>query len=188
MREIKRLRSFVLGISLSMLTATSYAESSGLNLSLPENNYNLSRQTPLYLAVNNVGNENHQQLAVKASPEPFEEPLFSENKIHQYLGLGTLGMVVLSAISPKEEDGIHEYAAVLAAAGGAATVTSGLISHWDDFDLSKGITEPDNMHFLLGTLGAAAMLAAIAQAPDSGHNNFGIAGGVAMGVAIKLTW
>lgn len=118
----------------------------------------------------------------------FEAPLFSDNKVHQYLGIGALSFLALAIVSPKEEDGPHEYFATGAAALGAATVTSGLITHWDDFDFDDGLSDPDNLHMLLGTTGALLMVAAVAQAPEGGHAGLGIAGGVAMGVAVKMTW
>lgn len=118
----------------------------------------------------------------------FEAPLFSANKVHQYLGIGALGLLALAIVSPKEEDGAHEYFATGAAALGAAAATSGLIYHWDDFDFDDGLSDPDNLHMMLGATGALLMLAAIAQAPEGGHAGLGAAGGIAMGVAVKMTW
>jgi len=118
----------------------------------------------------------------------FEAPLFSGNKIHQYFGLGALGLLALAIVSPKEEGGPHEYFATGAAALGAAAATSGLIYHWDDFDFDDGFSDPDNLHMMLGATGTLLMLAAVSQAPEGGHPALGIAGGVAMGVAVKMSW
>lgn len=118
----------------------------------------------------------------------FETPLFSGNKVHQYLGLGALGLLALAIVSPKEEDGPHEYFATGSAVLGAAAATSGLIYHWDDFDFDDGLSDPDNLHMMLGSAGTLLMLAAISQAPEGGHAGLGIVGGVAMGVAVKMTW
>jgi len=133
-------------------------------------------------------------------PVEFEPPFFSRSNAHKYLGLGTLALVGLTAIAAPEEDesatvssksrtqGTHQSLGRLTAAMAAATVTSGLLAHWDDFHLEDGFTDPDNLHVMFGTLGAMLMLNAVSKAPGSGHPASGIAGGVAMGAAIKLTW
>lgn len=134
----------------------------------------------------------------------FEPPLFSGSNAHKYLGLGTLALVVATAVAPKpaeiegraptqaeldeQDSSAHAKLGRAAAAFAAATVTTGLLAHWDDFHLEDGFTDPDNLHALLGTAGALAMLAAINQAPAEQHAGMGMAGGVAMAVAIKLTW
>jgi hypothetical protein len=123
-----------------------------------------------------------------SSDATFEAPLFSGNKVHQYLGIGALGLLALAIVSPKGENGPHEYFATGSAVLGTAAATTGLIYHWDDFDFDDGLSDPDNLHMLLGSTGALLMLAAISQAPEGGHPALGIAGGVAMGVAVKLTW
>lgn len=184
----KWIGACALGMGLLSTAAVSYAGSPTLDLSLSDTDSYQWQKQPLYLVANDTERNKNTALSFDKSNDNFTEPLFSDSKVHQYLGLGTLALVALSAVLPKEEDGPHEYAATLAAAGAAATVTSGLITHWDDFDFSKGITEPDNMHMLLGSLGAAAMLLAVAAAPDGGHATTGIIGGLAMGVAVKITW
>jgi hypothetical protein len=118
----------------------------------------------------------------------FEEPTFTGEKMHQYLGLATLGLVALTAISPKEEDGPHELFGTAAAVTAGATVGTGLVYHWEDFKLSDGVTEPDNLHLILGSLGALMMAAAIGQAPEGGHAGLGIGGGALMATAVKITW
>lgn len=122
------------------------------------------------------------------STTAFEAPLFSGNKVHQYFGIGALGLLALAIISPKEENGPHEYFATGSAVLGAAAATSGLIYHWDDFNFDDGFSDPDNLHMMLGSAGTLLMLAAISQAPEGGHPALGIAGGVAMGIAVKMTW
>lgn len=118
----------------------------------------------------------------------FEEPLFTADKTHQYLGIGALGLLALAIVSPKEEGGPHEYFATGSAFLASAAVTSGLIVHWEDFDLSEGFSDPDNLHVMLGALGTLAMIAAVSQAPESGHAGLGAAGGVLMISAVKITW
>ncbi|HEY0665545.1 MAG TPA: hypothetical protein VGD24_05735 [Gallionella sp.] len=133
-------------------------------------------------------------------PAEYEPPLFSGSNAHKYLGLSTLALVALTAVTAPEEDegttpsttsktqGTHQSLGRLTAAMAAATVTTGLLSHWDDFAWEDGLTDPDNLHVLLGTAGALLMLNAVSKAPGNGHPGTGIAGGAAMAVAIKLTW
>jgi len=118
----------------------------------------------------------------------FKEPTFTGEKFHQYLGLTTLGLVALTAVLPKEEEGPHETAGKAAALMAGATVGTGLVYHWEDFHFEDGFSDPDNLHFMLGTLGAVLMAAAISQAPEGGHAGLGIGGGVMMASAVKITW
>jgi hypothetical protein len=124
----------------------------------------------------------------KALHLDFEEPTFTGEKMHQYLGLATLGFVALTAISPKEEGGPHELFGNAAAVTAGATVGTGLVYHWEDFHLSDGLTEPDNLHMMLGSIGALMMAAAVSRAPEAGHPGLGIGGGALMATAVKITW
>lgn len=123
----------------------------------------------------------------KANEPSFEPPAFSYNKMHQYMGLSTLALVTLSAVLPKD-GGLHKHTATLAAASAAATAGGGLFVHWNDFDMSEGLTEPDNLHVMFAGLGALAVIAAAASAPNDDHIGLGIAGGLSIGAAVKLTW
>jgi len=157
-----------------------------------ERSLDLSPAPPQWLASND-GDVAAKSIAFSSSEKTdaaatFEAPLFSGNKVHQYFGIGALGLLALAIISPKEENGPHEYFATGSAVLGAAAATSGLIYHWDDFDFDDGFSDPDNLHMMLGSAGTLLMLAAISQAPEGGHPALGIAGGVAMGVAVKMTW
>lgn len=158
---------------------------SALNLSLPDSGYN---NNSFLLARNDAADAKPASEPGKNLHVNFVEPTFSPEKFHQYLGLTTLGLVALTAISPKEEDGPHEMFATAAAATATATVVNGLIFHWDDFHFEDGFTDPDNLHMMLGSLGALLMVAAVAQAPDGGHAGLGIGGGAAMAMAVKITW
>jgi len=135
-----------------------------------------------------------------AQQAEFEPPMFSGSNAHKLLGLGTLALVAVTALTAPDEDegatvstksrtqGTHQSLGRLTAAMAAAAVTTGLLAHWDDFHLEDGLTDPDNLHVMLGALGAMLMLNTVSKAPESGHPATGIAGGVAMGAAIKLTW
>jgi hypothetical protein len=121
--------------------------------------------------------------------EVFDEPLFTSNKMHKWLGISSLGLAALAGIWPtKEEDGPHEYLAQGAAFLGGAAVASGLVIHWDDIEFSNGWSDPDNLHALLTTLGFLGYALAVSQAPDGGHAGAGGLGFVSMAIGIKMTW
>jgi hypothetical protein len=116
------------------------------------------------------------------------EPQFTANKLHKYLGIGSIGLAVLTVISPKEEDGPHEYFAQGAALLGGAAVASGLTIHLDDINLDAGWRDPDNQHALLAALGTLGFILAVSQAPSESHAGAGAFGFAAMALGIKLTW
>lgn len=117
----------------------------------------------------------------------FEERWFTANKMHKYLGIGSIGAAALTLLAPKEEDGAHEFLGRTAAALGVGAVATGLTFHWDDFDLSEGFDNPDNLHMLLTTLGTLGFLYAVGNAPDT-HGGVGAASAIGMIVGIKMTW
>lgn len=201
-----KLCGIVAGILLANLTGAAYADVTQLNrdaLSTTAAYTGDSRSYLLALNENNVviGQGSASAVAAPAAqPAEFEPPLFSGSNAHKYMGLATVALVALTAVTAPEEDegatvsttsktqGTHQSLGRLTAAMAAATVTSGLLTHWDDFALEDGLTDPDNLHVILGTVGAMLMLNAVSKAPGNGHPGTGIAGGAAMAVAIKLTW
>jgi hypothetical protein len=202
------------GICLAALAGTAQAEEAALNLDLPVtagmNDYNsrFTNHRSYLLALNEGGvAKGRGELQVTPSAE-FEPPLFTGSKAHQYLGLGTVLLVGLTALSapdeecesncpavspPRQTSGTtHTRLARTAAALAAATVTTGLLYHWDDFHLEDGLSDPDNQHVMLGAAGALLMLYAVNKSAKSSvqtsHAGYAELGGVAMAVAIKLTW
>lgn len=146
-----------------------------------------------------------------AAPEirksEFEPATFSGSNAHKYLGLATIvgaGLTGLTAPDdnecetggcvqqPRQTNGTHAKLARATVALAAATVVTGLVAHWDDFHLEDGITDPDNLHALLGTAGMLTMAYAVSKAADpynsNGHAGKAIAGAVLMAAAIKITW
>lgn len=124
---------------------------------------------------------------VSPTAEPAEPaPWYGANNLHKYLGLGSLALAGLTFLSPKEENGPHEYFARGAAVLGVAAVATGLYAHWDDVDARW--SNPDTKHAVLGTLGALGFLAAVAKGGKGDHAAYGGLGAVSMAVAIKLTW
>ena len=178
----KLVINMVSGFCLWLFSFNIFAFESPLNLEVPE-----SVSPVLAMAVEQDKTSSFNRIQTKDN-EVFKIPVFTGNKMHQYLGLGALALVALAAISPKEEDGAHEYLATGSAVLASAAVTTGFIYHWDDVDINDGLGDPDNMHRMLAGLGTLAMIAAVSQAPGGGHAGLGAVGGMAMGAAIKITW
>jgi hypothetical protein len=143
-----------------------------------------------------------------AAAAPFKPPWLTGSDVHKYLGLGTLLAVGVTAASapgegcekncsasttPRQTSGTtHTRAARTAAALAGATVATGLLVHWDDFHLQDGIRDPDNQHVLLGLIGSGLMVYAVNKSMKSAvptqHSAYAELGGMAMAVAVKLTW
>lgn len=136
----------------------------------------------------------------------FEPPLFTGNKVHQYLGLATVAAAAATfathidncegaacaTAAPRPTHGAHANFGRATAILALATVGSGLISHWDDFHMEDGIRDPDNLHVLLGVTGAVLMAYAVDKSTRSttptSHAAMAELGALGMMVAIKLTW
>jgi len=142
-----------------------------------------------------------------ASQDQFEESWFTGNKMHMYLGLGSLLAAGVAGMSAPDSEGLvagaalqsstnttHYYAANAAAALGGAAVVSGLFFHLEDINLDSGFMDPDMLHMLLGIAGTAAYAYAISKAPKviggppAGHASAGIAGAGLMFTGILLEW
>ncbi len=134
--------------------------------------------------------------ALPAAPDD-SKPLFKDrwltgNKLHQYLGIGSIALAGLAVLAPKpgkdENDSVHQELAEGAAALGGLAVATGLGFHYDELSLSRGFRDPDNLHALLAALGALGFIAAVNEAPDGGHAGVGVISAAAMLTAIKITW
>lgn len=133
----------------------------------------------------------------------FEPPLLSGSKAHQYLGIGTIALAALTALTPPEGcegnncpprdvNGRHATLAKATVAMAAATIATGLYAHWHDISMEEGLSDPDNLHVLLAGTGAlllayAANMSANSSAPVN-HAGIAEAGVLGMVVAVKLTW
>lgn len=184
--------------------AGSYSRNIGPN----RNNLRFTDTQPYMLALNEATVVDGKTAGAESANAKFEPPLFSSSDAHKYLGIGTVLFAGLTAMAAPEEGCEHNCTTPLpprqtsgtthtrlartTAALAVATLTSGLLVHWDDFHFEDGITDPDNQHMLLGTTGALMMLYAIHKSANSStqtsHAGIAELGGVAMAVAIKLTW
>ncbi|MFA6015011.1 MAG: hypothetical protein WC742_08070 [Gallionellaceae bacterium] len=205
MKVTLRLKKLAVGFGLLVLSATSFAVEQKLDTSLPDSRLYSSKS--IILAANEVdavspkSSDNH----VKPATE-FEPPLISGSNMHKYLGLGTIALAVATAMTapeecesagcdsiPRDTTGTHAQLAYATVGVAAATIASGLLTHWDDFSLEDGWTDPDNLHVLLGVTGAAMMAYAVQQSASvktgqASHAGLAEAGALGMLVAIKLTW
>lgn len=158
---------------------------------------------------NAIGQEDYKgkpkYQAYQMPSEPFQESWFTGNKMHMYLGLGSIIAAGVAGMTAPESDGVvvpnqsstntsHYYAANAAAALGGAAIISGLWYHLEDINLEDGLMDPDMLHMLLGIAGTAAYVYAISKAPKviggppAGHAAAGIAGAGLMFTGIVLEW
>ena len=138
-----------------------------------------------FLAQANTSDVN---MVEELSDEKYKDRLFTKNKMHQYLGIGAIAAGLLSALAPKENDGLHEDAARVSTLLAVGSVGTGFIYHWEDIGAGGGLSDPDNMHTLIAGLGALGIAISTATAPDGGHASAGMLGLTAMLIGVKYTW
>lgn len=169
--------------ALALTLCCSQAAVADNYFSLPDN-WNASSTAPLMLA---SADSNSMTTMANETGHTYEERLITANKLHKYLGIGSLGAALITGVLPKEEDGPHEAFGKAAAALGVGAIITGLIFHWEDFDLSNGFSDPDNLHLALTTLGTLGFVTAVSEAP-AGHAGPGLGGAVSMAIGIKMVW
>ena len=186
------------GFALAFWALAGFAAEAPLNLALPAS-FARESQSFMLAANDSVGD---QTMSANVQKEPaFEPKLLSPNKLHQYLGVSTALLAGAAFIThphpsdpnaPRETNGTHAQLAKATVAMAAATVASGLLTHWDDFSTEDGWSDPDNLHVLLGVTGAALMAYAVNRSANSStpisHAALSELGALGMVVAIKLTW
>ncbi len=216
MKRNVRFNIILAAICMAASTGTVHADDAALNPELPSvagsyTGHSPYRSSGSYLLALNETDPAKGPVAMPVAPAAeFEPPLFSGSNAHKYLGLGTVLLVGLTALTapdegcehncpivttqpPRQTSGTnHTRFARTAAALAAATVTTGLLYHWDDFHVEDGFSDPDNQHVMLATAGALLMLYAVDKSMKSdvptSHAGIAELGGVAMAVAIKITW
>lgn len=139
--------------------------------------------------------------------QPFEEPIFTLNKTHKFLGISTIAAAALTMLTapgegcetnctaqqaPRNRTGTHAKMARATVALATATIITGIMAHWDDIHLDNGITDPDNLHALLGITGAILMEKAVNKSAGSpvpvSHAAQAELGALLMVVGIKMVW
>lgn len=201
MTVVNKLARLLLAACLAGCSAAAYAAGPLLDLSLPQEREQIRADKPLLLAATDIGNTNAGGNSTAVAKETFEPKLFSGSKMHQYLGVGTAVFAAAAFMThphptdpnaPRETNGTHAQLAKATVAMAAATVATGLYTHWDDFSTEDGWSDPDNLHVLLGVTGAALMAYATVRSANSAvpvsHAAMSELGALGMVVAIKLTW
>jgi hypothetical protein len=203
------LRQLWVAICLATLAGMASAAASTLDLSLPESKYYNEHPKSFLIAENVTAEISYKNtIAAVAPASEFEPKLITGKKVHQYLGLGTLvlaGLTTLTAPGDSCENncnnvsqsrpvnGTHAELAKATAVMALATVASGLIIHWDDFNVEDGWSDPDNLHVILGVSGAALLAYAVNKSMNVStgqvsHAGMAELGALGMLVAVKLTW
>jgi hypothetical protein len=203
-----RLDSVVAGIFLTVLAATACADGAAQNLALPSGNstfhtksYVLAANDQTVVTTPAQANASAESDGAAASaPNGVRDPWFSANKIHEYLGLGTLALVIATTATAPENEGnnsstsnqttgTHQTLGRATRAMALTTVATGLLFHWDDMHLFEdGFKDPDTQHWLLGGAGALILANAVSRAPARSHAAQAELGAAMMLAAIKLTW
>lgn len=204
-----RLRQLVATLCLAALTGTACAADAALDLTLPASSLYSTHTTSFMLAQNDAAESKTKNTISAAAPAAeFEPKLITGKKIHEYLGLGTLILAGLTTVTAPGEgcesncgavsqarpvNGTHAELGKATAVMALATVASGLIEHWDDFNFEDGWSDPDNQHVILGVSGAALLAYAVNKSMNVStgqvsHAGIAELGALAMLVAVKLTW
>jgi len=165
-----------------------------LNLGLSDSTINLASENDssarpvLYLAAAEEKLSSSMKQEDSGTVSEYEDRMFTGNKIHKYLGIGSVGAALLTILAPKEEDGPHEYLAKTSAVLGLGAVATGLAFHYEDISMDGGMKDPDNLHALWAGLGAVGIGMAASTGPDTPHATYGALGTIGMMIGIKYTW
>lgn len=201
MTVANKLHRLLLALCLAGCSAAAHAAEPLLDLSLPQEREQVQAARPFLLAANDIESGQTKRDSAPATQEAFEPKLFSGSKMHQYLGVGTAVFAAAAFMThphptdpnaPRETNGTHAQLAKATVSMAAATVATGLYTHWDDFSMEDGWSDPDNLHVLLGATGAALMAYATVRSANSSvpvsHAAMSELGALGMVIAIKLTW
>jgi hypothetical protein len=143
--------------------------------------------SPLFLASAQEQQKPNPLTHEAAEPE-YKDRLFTPNKIHKYLGIGSIGAALLTVLMPKEEDGAHEALAKTSAVLGLGAVATGFGFHYEDLNMKAGFKDPDNLHALWAGLGAVGIAMAASTGPDTPHAAYGSLGAIGMMIGLKYNW
>src|SRR5512146_1003179 len=205
MRSMKFMSAAML--CLAALSGTAFAQEAAFELPSTSSTYVKDYESFKLAAANetSVVVKKEAGAAPEVKKNEFEPSWLTGGKVHQYLGLGTIVLAGLTAATapegcehncspntPRETNGTHAKLAKATVVMAAAAITTGLVNHWDDFHLADGITDPDNLHVLLGVTGAALMAYAVNKSMHSStpvsHAGIAELGALGMVAAIKITW
>jgi hypothetical protein len=204
-----KFKNVAVSICMLALSGAVYANEVQPGFELPTIASSYTNNSTSYMLALNEADASVMQknVEVAITQTEFKPRLFTVSKAHKYLGLGTVLFAGLTALAapddgcekncgaqpPRQTSGTaHTRLARTTGVLAAATVASGLISHWDDLYWEDSFFDPDKMHARLGAAGALLMLYAINKSAHSttptSHAGTAELGAAMMAVAIKLTW
>ena len=129
--------------------------------------------------------------AANNKPSQSDNGFFDYERLHRYLGYGTVLLAGVAAVSSSNKD-VHYGAAYGCAGAALATVTTGYMAYSDRFNMEDEFFTKDNTHILLGTIGAIGCITAVALADSeggNGHSGAGVFGGSAMALSVlTIRW
>ncbi len=205
-------RTAALGFCLAALSAAAFGAEELSAFPAQPAFSNAGDMQSFMLAKNEAGGSNAERNVASAAPAKqveFSEPVLTLNKTHKYLGMSTIIAAVATAMTapgegcehncpppsqqpPRDRNGPHAHLARATVALAAATIATGILAHWDDIDVRNGITDPDNLHALLGIAGALLMAKAVNKSASStvpvSHAAQAELGAAMMAVGIKMVW
>jgi hypothetical protein len=200
-----RLRGVVAGLCLAMLSGTACAgDAATYNLALPSSTAGPANDLQSYMlaandAVATPEKANATSVAKPLATLEVRDPWFTADKLHEYLGLGTIVLAAATAATAPEgcetanctpqTNGTHAKLGRATRAMALSAVATGLLFHWDDMHLFEdGLKDPDTQHWLLAGSGALLLANAVSRAPAHSHSGEAELGALMMLVAIKITW
>ena len=197
-------RMLIVVLCMLGMAGMANAADGALDLTLPASKFYNEDAKSILLAENDVIDSTvKRNLSEAVTPAAeFEPKLLTGKKVHEYLGLTTLALVALTtftapgdtcATCSRPVNGTHAELAKTTAVMALATVASGLIVHWDDFNLEDGWEDPDNLHVVLGVTGAALLAYAVNKSMNVStgqvsHAGLAELGALGMLIAVKLEW
>jgi len=208
------IRNIAVGLCLAVLAGTAYAGDAVLNFAIPSDT-TASRAGDLQsymLAQNDVPASNATQNVASAAPakQVEYEATYSLNKVHKHLGEATIIAALLTAATapgdggcetnctaqtqqPRQRNGTHAKLARATVALASAAIFTGILTHWDDIHPGDGLTDPDNLHALLGITGALLMVKAVNKSAGVAYGTASHAaqaelGAALMAIGIKMEW
>jgi hypothetical protein len=200
-----KLRMMVTGLFMAVLAGTVHAGGAALDIAAPAN-AGASGDLHSYMLAANDTVATPDKVNASAGTTPVatrevKDPWFTANKVHEYLGLGTILLAAATAATAPEgcetncanyqppTNGTHAKLGRATRAMALSAVATGIAFHWDDIHLFEdGLKDPDTQHWLLAGTGALLLANAVGRAPAHSHSTQAELGALMMLAAIKITW
>jgi hypothetical protein len=199
-----KLRRIATGLFLAVLAGTVHAGGAALDTAMSASAGSISGDLHSYMLAANDTVATPDQVNATAGTTPVatrevKDPWFTANKVHEYLGLGTILLAAATAATAPDgcetagctpqTNGTHAKLGRATRAMALSAVATGIAFHWDDIHLFEdGLKDPDTQHWLLAGTGALLLANAVSRAPAHSHSTQAELGALMMLAAIKITW